>query len=267
MKEINSNCKTIAMSIKLFVLLFVPFGLTAQTELYNGVEDEFSGWKGTFDVPNCTCDVVYNPQDSTLDMDFSHTNSPGSIVKKLSASESFAGLPNYMVEFEFTGIQWGIDGDLIVYYSLDSLNWTQIAPSVNDPDHDILYQFYGTNCQGSIGDDIYLKIAFENGVGIWYETQISEINVYDNDNTTASLSETSTQNVTVYSSAKSIYLTSDETINAQVIIYSINGKIVYNEHKMLSETVNEINLNDVPHGMYFITVSGNQVTTKKIMLE
>lgn len=258
----------------LVMTMGVSFTTNAQVEIYNGASDEFAGWVGTFDACPSSCGVIYNVQYTTLDMDFglSASNSSGSIVKKLSGSESFAGLTDFTVEFEksygdfYNNIPGGYS--LKCFYSLDSITWSQIGNEVSGAlDSDVTYSFVATSVtgNGNLQDDIYLKIEFGN---VQSDGKISKINVIDPNGQTSSIKENSLNSVNVYSYDKSIFLTSDEYMNAEVTVYNMNGQILNSQNMSLSYSKTEVNLYDMSSGMYIVNISdGTSMTSKKVFIQ
>jgi hypothetical protein len=72
----------------------------------------------------------------------------------------------------------------------------------------------------------------------------------------------------VYSFDKSIFVKSNESMNANVTVYNMSGQVVNTQNLNLSYSKTEINLYDVPSGMYIVNVSdGSGMMSKKVFLE
>ena len=74
-------------------------------------------------------------------------------------------------------------------------------------------------------------------------------------------------NLEIYSYNKSVFLTANENMNANVTVYNMSGQVVKTEVMNLSYSKTELNLNDVNTGMYIVNVTnGNAVMQKKVYI-
>ncbi len=74
------------------------------------------------------------------------------------------------------------------------------------------------------------------------------------------------QNIEVYSIENAIYVSSLENLDAEILVYNINGQLLYQD-RMNSETLKKINLN-TSTGVYLVhIVSEESVTTQKVYVK
>jgi len=92
-----------------------------------------------------------------------------------------------------------------------------------------------------------------------YESTTS-VGIYEND-----LSD----NLDIYSYNKSVFLSSNENINANVTVYNMSGQVVINDSMNISSNKTELNFNYLRDGIYLIKVfdtSSNKHYQTKILL-
>ncbi|MEX1001688.1 MAG: T9SS type A sorting domain-containing protein [Crocinitomicaceae bacterium] len=72
----------------------------------------------------------------------------------------------------------------------------------------------------------------------------------------------------VYSFDKSIFISSNETMDADVSVYNMNGQLLNTQNLKLSNAQTELSLQDVQSGIYFIQIqSGKTILKKKLFIK
>lgn len=75
-----------------------------------------------------------------------------------------------------------------------------------------------------------------------------------------------TQNIQVYSVENSIYVSSQESLDAEILVYNINGQVLYQDH-MNAETLKKIDLK-ASSGVYLVNVISEETTsTQKVYIK
>lgn len=117
-------------------------------------------------------------------------------------------------------------------------------------------------------DDIEVQIICDGDEELttlrFYKFEISS----EEDQTSGIEDNDLSESIEVYSYNKSIFLSSDEYMNTDVVIYNMSGQTVKNETLNLTSGRTEINLNDFESGIYLVNVSdGVSVMRKKVFIK
>lgn len=93
-----------------------------------------------------------------------------------------------------------------------------------------------------------------------------EITGYEDDGSVGINENVLSDDLEIYSYNKSVFLTSNENVNASVTVYNMSGQAVSNENVNISNFKTELNLNHLDSGMYIVTVNNETLTKSKNVL-
>lgn len=162
-----------------------------------------------------------------------------------------------------------------ILISEDDINYTSVGTysGTSSDSDDIMLD--NTNF-ASLGMNTYVKIIFTFSETITYVSGYEFIDVklndfsiegYENSGSVGIDENDLSNDLEVYSFNKSVFITSNETMNANVSVYNMSGQVVNTQNMNLSNTKSEINIYDVPSGMYIVNVSnGSAVMSKKVFI-
>jgi len=124
----------------------------------------------------------------------------------------------------------------------------------------------------SFTDNSSIKIVIKYDAVTYYESakielEVLKITKYGNTSGIEDNGNTLSDNLEIYFYNKSVFLTADERMDADITVYNMSGRVVSNKNMEISNSKTELNLNHLENGMYIVMINdGVSSTSKKVYL-
>ena len=257
--KIMKNLKTIAATLLMAMVVSFSSNTQAQEQLpYNMYAHSSLTTQGWTDsgIPDFTSHAsvpvwgFYRGLDGTVIYEKSFNLSGMSALDITYAIDyQYIGMP---VDIEF---EVYIDGQSVITetVNVDINSTVQISDNGNgnftpNSTVKIVFDYTGVT-SGSLGESIVFRLDEFSITGTPYPVGVNEHNT--------------TNNLEVYSSNKTVFISTTENMNANVTVFNLSGQVVTSSAMELSNSKTELNLNNVSAGMYIVTVNDGTVSTSK----
>lgn len=194
------------------------------------------------------------------------TNSNGSVtMQKYFDLDNMDSIDIYFNYTEETTT--GYDIELSIY--IDGI-LTSVDTTVNSIT-DMVTITNSTSFNSNSYIEVVMNYISQTGTTALFKMKLADFEVigYENTGGGVGVSENDLSNkLEVYSYNKSVFIASNDNMNANVSVYNMSGQLVSSEVMNLSNSKSELNLSDMNTGMYIVNITdGSSVMQKKVYIQ
>lgn len=256
------NGKSYSMKkAKLFMTLGVMLMVVLTT---NAQTTEYSFDPGTFEadwMPGTNAQSYYNTAGLiTLTLAPAAPNANYTVTKAFNFDDYDSIDISYNIDNNLTPTR---EFEIIVSVSIDGgANYSPLSPSFIGVGVDSKTLTVDNPDFAPTGNSTYIKIEVLSTYSGGYLVQLNlnDLSVVGYGTTgTASIGENDlSNNLEVYSYNKSVFITANDNINADVTVYNMSGQVVYSDNTELSLSKTELDLSNLEQDSYIVKIQNEQ---------